>query len=143
MAKVTTSSSTIWRTVVFAGAMLGTPTLVAAEQAAVPPAKAPGAPAPKGGAGAPATPAAAAKPIPMPDPASQKQGQIKALDTERTALLAKIVETDPKELDALKKQIVAKDTQIKKLVDELVTLRKPRPRTPLVQKPVGRGFVLA
>jgi hypothetical protein len=77
------------------------------------------------------------------DPAAQKQGQIQALDAERTVLLAKIVETDPKELDALKKEIVAKDARIKRLVDELVTLRKPRPRTPLVNKPVGRGFVLA
>ena len=142
MAKESNSSSTIWRTVVFAGAMLGTPTLAAAEQAAVPPkAPAPTAPAAKGGAAAPVP----AKPVAMPvqDPAMEKQGKITTLDAERTALLAKIVETDPKELDALKKQIVAKDSAIKKLVDELVTLRKPRPRTPLVQKPVGRGFVLA
>ena len=139
MAKDSTSSSTIWRTVVFAGAMLGTPMLAAAEQAVPPKAPAP-APVAKGGAPAPAP---AARPMPMPDPAAQKQGKITALDAERTALLAKIVETDPKELDALKKQIVAKDSAIKKLVDELVTLRKPRPRTPIVQKPVGRGFVLA
>jgi len=131
MAKDSSSSSTIWRTVVFAGAMLGTP--VAAADQAVPPSP-------------PKTGTVAAKPAPPPvkaDPAAEKQEKIKTLDAERTTLLAKLVETDPKEIEKLKKDIVAKDTAIKKLVEELVNLRKPRPRTPVVNKPVGRGFVLA
>lgn len=124
-----TSSSKIWRTVVFAGAMLGTPTLVGAQA----PAKA--VPAPSD--------TAAKAPMPFKDPAVEKQDKIKSLDGERTQLLAKIADTDVKEIDKLKKDIVAKDAAIRKLVDELVTLRKPRPRTPVVNKPVGRGFVLA
>jgi hypothetical protein len=133
MAKDSKSSSTIWRTVVFAGAMLGSP-LVSAQTA-------PNAPPKPGQA---ATVAPPVKPPPgKPDPAVEKQDKIKALDTERNALLAKLVETDPKEIDALRKAIVAKDAAIKKLVDEIVAMRKPRPRTPVVQKPVGRGFVLA
>ena len=127
MAKDSTSSSTIWRTVVFAGAMLGTPTLAAAQAPA----------------GAPAQTKTGAPAMPVRDPAMAKQDQIKSLDAERTALLGKIADTDVKELDKLKKDIVAKDAAIKKAVDELMALRKPRPRTPVVNKPVGRGFVLA
>lgn len=135
MAKDSSSSSTIWRTVVFAGAMLGSPLVASAQDA---PSKAgTGAAA----AGAPAQPAK--QPVGKPDPAVEKQEKIKTLDAERTALYAKLVETEPKAIDQLKKEIVAKDVAIKKLVDEIVALRKPRPRTPVVQKPVGRGFVLA
>ncbi len=128
MAKESKSSSTIWRTVVFAGAMLGTPTLAAAQGA-------PGAP--------PAKTDAAKAVTPKPDPAAQKQEQITTLNGERSALLAKLLETDPKEIDKLNKEIAAKDAAIKKAVTELVNMRKPRPRTPVVQKPIGRGFVLA
>lgn len=134
MAKDSSSSSKIWRTVVFAGAMLGTPTLATAQS--------PTPPTPPAGKAAPT----ASKPAPPPvkaDPAQEKQEKIKTLDAERNALLAKIVETDVKELDKLKKDIVAKDAQIRKLVDELVTLRKPRPRALPEARPVGRGFVLA
>jgi hypothetical protein len=133
MAKDSNSSSTIWRTVVFAGAMLGTPTLVAAQGA---PAKTDAAKAPA--AGAPAMPVQA-----KPDPATAKQEQITTLDRERTALLGQLLAKDPKEIDKLNKEIAAKDAAIKKAVAELVNMRKPRPRTPAVQKPVGRGFVLA
>lgn len=123
-------SSKIWRTVVFAGAMLATPAVASAGGAAAP------APAPP--------PVTAAKPVQAkPDPAIEKQDKIKTLDGERNALLAKLVETDVKELDKLKKDIVAKDAAIKKLVDEILVLRKPRIRTPPLVKPVGRGFVLA
>lgn len=124
MAKDLTSSR-IWRTVVFAGAMLGTPAVALAD---TPPA-----------AGAPAKMPVAAK----PDPAVEKQDKINTLDGERKALLATLLETDPKSIDKLNKDIAAKDAAIKKLVNELVALRKPRPRTPVVNKPVGRGFVLA
>jgi hypothetical protein len=78
-----------------------------------------------------------------PDPAVEKQTKIKELDGERSALLAKLAEVEVKDIDQLKKDIAAKDTAIKKLVGELVDLRKPRPRTPPLAKPVGRGFVLA
>ena len=118
------NASKIWRTVVFAGAMLGAPTVVTADSPA------------------PAQPTKA-MPAPKADPVQEKAKKIETLDGERKALLAKLVEAEPKDLDALKKEIAAKDTQIKRTVDELVNLRKPRPRTPVVQKPVGRGFVLA
>ena len=141
------SASRIWRTVVFAGAMLGGPTIAAADKAPVP--TQPANPAPK----PPAQQAPAAKPDPTgaakaprpvpPDPAVEKQRAITTANTERSDLLAKLAETDVKELDKLKKDIAAKDTQIKKLVDDLVNLRKPRPRTPPEVRPVGRGFVLA
>ena len=133
MAKDSNSSSKIWRTVVFAGAMLGTPTLVAAQGGPPTTAKTDAA---KGGA--------ALQPAqPKVDPAAQKQEQITTLNGERSALLAKLLETDPKEIEKLNKEIATKDAAIKKAVTELVNLRKPRPRTPVVQKPVGRGFVLA
>lgn len=134
--KEASSSSTIWRTVVFAGAMLGTPAIAAAQGA-------PGAPSPPANK-QPNENAKAPMPLPpKPDPVTGRQQQIKTLDAERTALLAKLAETDPAEIDKLNKEIVAKDAAIKKLVTELVNLRKPRPRTPAIQKPVGRGFVLA
>jgi hypothetical protein len=135
MAKDLTTSR-IWRTVVFAGAMLGTPSVALAQESMPNP-------------NAPVSKAPVPMPIgkaPMPikaDPAMEKQAKINSLTTERSALLAKLVETEPKELDKLRRDIVAKDAAIRKLVDDLVALRKPRPRTPLVQKPVGRGFVLA
>lgn len=133
MAKDSTSSK-IWRTVVFAGAMLGTPALVAAQGAPTTP---PVPSQPK--AGAPV----AAKPAPKPDPALERQGKIKALDGERNLLLGKLVETDPKDIDKLRKEIVTKDAAIKKLVDEIVAMRKPRPRALPDSRPKGRGFVLA
>lgn len=137
--KDASSSSTIWRTVVFAGAMLGTPTLVAAQGAPPPPpSKAP----PTSPTTKPAVTPGAPLP-PKPDPVTGRQQQIKTLDAERTALLAKLAETDPAQIDQLNKEIVAKDAAIKRLVTELVNLRKPRPRTPAIRKPVGRGFVLA
>jgi hypothetical protein len=136
-------ASRIWRTVVFAGAMLGGPTIAGADQ--VPVQAQPANPAPK-------PPAQASKPDPAaaqaprrvpPDPAVEKQNAITTANTERSDLLAKLADTDVKELDKLKKQIVAKDAQIKKLVDELIAMRKPRPRTPPEVRPVGRGFILA
>jgi peptidoglycan hydrolase CwlO-like protein len=133
-------SSRIWRTVVFAGAMLGTPGVAVAEapaQAANPPPKA----APPA-AGAPAAPTIVAAP-PKPDPLTQKAKALDTANTERTAIVAKLSSVDVKEIDKTKKELDAKDAQIKKLVTELVNLRKPRPRTPPEVRPVGRGFVLA
>jgi hypothetical protein len=118
-------ASRIWRTVVFAGAMLGAP-IAAADS--------------------PAPPPQASKPAPPPvkvDPVQAKLKAIETANTERAALLARLGEVDVKEIDKLKTEITAKDNQIKKLVTDLVTLRKPRPRTPPEVRPVGRGFVLA
>ncbi|HUS30632.1 MAG TPA: hypothetical protein VMZ53_19115 [Kofleriaceae bacterium] len=146
-------SSRIWRTVVFAGAMLGTPGSAVAEQAAAPPppqkqapvatqpANPPAKPAPPS-AGAPAQIVAAPQPA-KPDPITVKAAALSSANSERNTLLDKLNSVEPKEIDKLKKEIDAKDAQIKKLVTELVNLRKPRPRTPPDVRPVGRGFVLA
>ena len=144
-------SSRIWRTVVFAGAMLGTPGVAdagdaTAKQAPVPtqPANPPAKPAPAGGGGAAAgAPAIAVMPPAKPDPITQKTQAIDTANKERSDLLTKLASVDVKEIDKTKKELDAKDSQIKKLVTELVNLRKPRPRTPPESRPVGRGFVLA
>ena len=143
-------SSRIWRTVVFAGAMLGTPGVAAADKAAPTPAPQPANPPAKPtppAAGAPAQPKAAEAAVvavpPKPDAITLKAQAIATANTERNALIEKLNSVEPKELDALNKQINVKDAQIKKLVTELVNLRKPRPRTPPESRPVGRGFVLA
>jgi hypothetical protein len=146
-------SSRIWRTVVFSGAMLGTPGVAAADKAAAPapqapvatqPANPPAKPMPPttAGGGAAGAPAIVAVP-PKPDAITLKAQAIATANTERNALLDKLNSVEPKELDQLNKQINVKDAQIKKLVTELVNLRKPRPRTPPEVRPVGRGFVLA
>ncbi|HTL33099.1 MAG TPA: hypothetical protein VL326_08235 [Kofleriaceae bacterium] len=146
-------SSRIWRTVVFAGAMLGTPGVADAgdaakpapapvpTQAANPPAKP--APAPTASGGAPAAPAQIVAAPAKPDPITTKAAALTTANTERNALLDKLSSVEPKEIDKLKKEIDAKNAQINKLVTELVNLRKPRPRTPPEVRPVGRGFVLA
>jgi hypothetical protein len=142
-------SSRIWRTVVFAGAMLGTPAIADAGDAAKPapaqPANAakPAAPA-AGGGGAPAAgaPAIVAAP-PKADPITQKSQALDAANKERDDIIAKLSSVDVKDIDKTKKELDAKDSQIKKLVTDLVNLRKPRPRTPPEVRPVGRGFVLA
>src|SRR5437868_1573759 len=95
------ATQTIWRTVVVAGAMLGTPTVALADRVNAPPA-----------------PPAAELAKPKADPAAEKQDKIKSLDGERTALLASLAAADVKDIDKLKKDIVAKDTAIRKLVDE-------------------------
>lgn len=125
-------ASRIWRTVVFAGAMLGGPTVATAEQ----PAEKSGPPPQAGAAIMPA------KPMPV-DPVLQKKRELAVANTERSDLIAKLGDADVKELDKIKKDIAAKDAQVKKLADQLIALRKPRPRAPEVQRPVGRGFVLA
>ena len=144
-------SSRIWRTVVVAGAMLAAPATAAADkapapaptQAANPPAKpAPAPPAAGGGGAAAGAPAVVAVP-PKPDAITLRAQQIEAFNKERNEMLAKLNSVEPKELDRLKKDIDVKDAAIKKLVTELVNLRKPRPRTPPEVRPVGRGFVLA
>jgi hypothetical protein len=145
-------SSRIWRTVVFAGAMLGTPAAsadVAApkppppSQPANPPAKpVPAKPAAGGGAPATGAPAIVAA-RPKADPITLKMRALDAANKERDDLIAKLGSVDVKELDKTRKQLDAKDAQIKKLVTDLVNLRKPRPRTPPDVRPVGRGFVLA
>jgi len=150
-------SSRIWRTVVFAGAMLGTPGVADAgdaakpapapvpTQAANPPAKPAPAP-PAAGGGAPAQPKSEAAIVAAPakpDPISLKAAQLTTANTERNALIDKLSSVEPKEIDKLKKEIDAKNAAINKLVTELVNLRKPRPRTPPEVRPVGRGFVLA
>jgi len=145
-------SSRIWRTVVVAGAMLGTPGAASAgdaakpaptpapTQAANPPAKpAPPSTASAGGGAPAAIVAAPAK----PDPLTQKSQALATANTDRNALLDKLGSVEPKEIDKLKKEIDAKNAQINKLVTEIVNLRKPRPRTPPEVRPVGRGFVLA
>ena len=129
-------ASRIWRTVVFAGAMLGGPAIAGAEQAAAPPPQ-PSQP----NAGAPAA-VAPARPMPV-DPVIQKKRELAVANTERSDLIAKLGDADVKELDKIKKDIATKDAQVKKLVDSLIALRKPRPRVPEVQRPVGRGFILA
>ena len=146
-------SSRIWRTVVFAGAMLGTPGVAAADRAPTPaptptpvqPANPPAKPTPPA-AGAPAQPKAEAAIVAAPakpDPITQKAQAIATANADRSALLEKLNSVEPKEIDKLKKEIDAKNAQINKLVTELVNLRKPRPRTPPESRPVGRGFVLA
>ena len=129
-------ASRIWRTVVFAGAMLGGPATAGADRADPPPPQ-PAQP----NAGAPAA-VAPARPMPV-DPIVQKKRELAIANTERSDLIAKLGEADVKELDKIKKDIAAKDAQVKKLVDALVALRKPRPRVQETQRPVGRGFVLA
>lgn len=122
------SSSKIWRTVVFAGAMLGAPTLASGDP---PPPQAPPA-------------QAAAKPAPpKPEGPADKAKRIETLDTERKALYAKLTVVEIAELDKVKREIAAKDAAIKKLVDQIMNMRKPRPRTPPEARPIGRGFVLA
>ena len=123
-------SSRIWRTVVFAGAMLGTPAVAVADQ-------------PAQGAPAPQAIQPPMKPMPKPDPLTQKTQALETANTERTAILVKLTSVEIKEIDKVKKELDAKDAQIKKLVTEIVNLRKPRPRTPPDVRPVGRGFVLA
>src|SRR5512143_4157892 len=100
-------ASRIWRTVVFAGAMLGGPTLASADKVPTQPAN----PAPKLPTQASKPdPAAAKAPRPAPpDPAVEKQRAITTANTERGDLLAKLADTDVKELDKLKKDIAAKD----------------------------------
>jgi peptidoglycan hydrolase CwlO-like protein len=138
-------SSRIWRTVVFAGAMLGTPAASADVAAPKPPttqpANPPAKPTGSGGAAAGA-PAIVAAP-PKADPITQKSQALDAANKERDDLIAKLSSVDVKEIDKTKKELDAKDAQIKKLVTDLVNLRKPRPRTPPEVRPVGRGFVLA
>jgi hypothetical protein len=138
-------SSRIWRTVVFAGAMLGTPAAASADVAAPKPPAQPANPPVKatgGGGAAAGAPAIVAAP-PKADPITQKSQALDAANKERDDLIAKLSSVDVKDLDKTKKELDAKDAQIKKLVTDLVNLRKPRPRTPPEVRPVGRGFVLA
>ena len=140
-------SSRIWRTVVFAGAMLGTPAAASADVAApkqppAQPANPPAKPTPAAGGAAAGAPAVVAVPS-KPDPLTQKSQALDAANKERDELIAKLSSVDIKDIDKTKKDLDAKDAQIKKLVTDLVNLRKPRPRTPPEVRPVGRGFVLA
>ena len=141
-------SSRIWRTVVFAGAMLGTPAasadVAAPKQAPAQPANPPAKPNPAAGGGGAAAgaPAIVAAP-PKADPITQKSQALDAANKERDDIIGKLSSVDVKDIDKTKKELDAKDSQIKKLVTDLVNLRKPRPRTPPEVRPVGRGFVLA
>ena len=141
-------SSRIWRTVVFAGAMLGSPAasadVAAPKQAPAQPANPPAKPMPPSGGGGAASgaPAIVAMP-PKADPITQKSQALDAANKERGDIIAKLSSVDLKEIDKTKKELDAKDSQIRKLVTDLVNLRKPRPRTPPDVRPVGRGFVLA
>jgi hypothetical protein len=117
-------SARIWRSVVFAGAMLGAPTIASADT--------------------PPTRQAATKPAPpKPEGPADKAKRIEVLDTERKALYAKLAVAEVAELDKVKREINGKDAAIRKLVDEIMNMRKPRPRTPPEARPIGRGFVLA
>ena len=136
-------SSRIWRTVVFAGAMLGTPAASADVAAPKPPTQPANPPAKAGSGGAAAgAPAIVAAP-PKADPITQKSQALDAANKERNDIIGKLSSVDVKDIDKTKKELDAKDAQIKKLVTDLVNLRKPRPRTPPEVRPVGRGFVLA
>src|SRR5687768_11954937 len=89
------SASTIWRTVVFAGAMLSAP-LAGADRPSPP------APPPP-----PAPQEVKTAPVKL-DPAQEKAKRIETLDGERKALLAKLIDADSFMLDGLKREIAAK-----------------------------------
>src|SRR5512143_3339507 len=85
-------SSRIWRTVVFAGAMLGTPAasadVAAPKQAPAQPANPPAKPTPAaGGGGTAGAPAIVAAP-PKADPITQKSQALDAANKERDNLIA-------------------------------------------------------
>ena len=126
-------ASRIWRSVVFAGAMLGAPVTATADTP--PPAK------PNQAASRPAPPA-----NPNAEKIAATQKKISDLEAKRGELISKVmnVETAAADLSKARTDLVTSNRQILAAVDELVKLRNPpRPRTPAVERPTGRGFVLS
>lgn len=158
------SASRVWRTVVVAGAMLGSPLIAAAEAPPAPPANtAPNAPSGQ-----------AAKPAPPPptkaELAKQAAEVVKALGAEMAALdkaiTATLVEVNDAKDKAARDTANAKLTNQRKQKTELKAKQtaakaeqkkadsaakaegnankpKPRPRTPDEIRPKGRGFILS
>jgi type IV secretory pathway VirB10-like protein len=129
------SASTIWRTVVFAGAMLAAPLTGCGGSKTPPPA------APDQAATAPA-PDQAAKDREAADAAQREAADKAAADQAAAAAEAEKTAADQKAKEDADAKVQA-DADAKRAEEEAAAAKKKRPRGGGDSRPKGRGFVLA